>query len=353
MCGLQNHSKPDEKDMNTALEKWILGFKASKLSKPINVGFTLLLAGASTNPPRSRSSPPDPSSTPVAFDTSSGLSRPVAKTDTVVKGSKEESFYVMQMLCIAGEPVLTFYDSGSNAHLVDGVLAERAGFRVVDDSCTRIGVIGGGDIWSEYGVYSCILGPDINNQYHEVECQGLARITSAFPEFDLRPLHSKVYRALPGGWKEQLPDSIGGDRVKLLIGIRSSSLAPIQRYTLPSGLGVFQSALTNINGSSICFRGPHEVFTRGYARSGVTANHLKVYLSQVARAYIHAPYTFVSSNDVESLIHSSPAEGTQLDCLAHETTIHECFDGEVNDRSDCGGQGATALLHLSVGVTSP
>jgi hypothetical protein len=32
----------------------------------------------------------------------------------------------MQLLCIAGEPVLTFFDSGSNAHLVDGAFAERA-----------------------------------------------------------------------------------------------------------------------------------------------------------------------------------------------------------------------------------
>jgi hypothetical protein len=55
MCGLQNHTKPDETDMNEALEKWIPGFKASK---PINVGFTLLMAGASTNPPPLALKPP-------------------------------------------------------------------------------------------------------------------------------------------------------------------------------------------------------------------------------------------------------------------------------------------------------
>jgi hypothetical protein len=34
------------------------------------------------------------------------------------------------------------FDTGSNAHLVDGALAERSGFQVLDDLCTRIGVIG-------------------------------------------------------------------------------------------------------------------------------------------------------------------------------------------------------------------
>jgi hypothetical protein len=232
------------------------------------------------------------SSKAVAFDTSSGDSRPLSSTDKVVRRSKEESFYIMQQLCIAGESVLSFFDSGSNAHLVDSELAERVGFKVVDDTCTRIGVIGGGDIWTEYGVYSCILGPDANSQYHELECQGLAKVTSAFPKFDLRPLHSEVYRTAPQDWKETLPDYIGGDRVKLLIGIRSSALSPVQKFTLPSGLGVFESLLPDINGSYICFGGPHEVFTRGYARSGASANHLQVYFAQVANAYMHSPYTF-------------------------------------------------------------
>jgi hypothetical protein len=65
------------------------------------------MAGASSNPPRSRSSPPDLSSKAVAFDTASGDSRPLSSTDKVVRRSKEESFYIMQQLCIAGESVLS------------------------------------------------------------------------------------------------------------------------------------------------------------------------------------------------------------------------------------------------------
>jgi hypothetical protein len=156
-------------------------FDGSQISQPIVVGFTHLMSGGTHKPPQSRSSPPDSSPVTLAYDTRSGSSKPLSKDDTVVKKSDQESFYIMQLLHIANEPVLTFYDTGSNAHLVDGALAERARFQVLDDSCTRIGVIGGEYIWSEYGVYSCILGPDVDNRYHEVECQGLARITSSFP----------------------------------------------------------------------------------------------------------------------------------------------------------------------------
>jgi hypothetical protein len=170
MCGLQSHSKPDEKDMHKALERWIPGFKATKLSKPINVGFTLLLASAAANPPRSRSSKPAQPHSPVLYDTSTGKVKPFDKPQALIQKSSQEVFYTMQQLFIANEPVLTFFDTGSNAHIVDGAFAERVGFQVLDDSCTRIGVIGGGDIWSEYGVYSCILGPDVENCYHKLEC---------------------------------------------------------------------------------------------------------------------------------------------------------------------------------------
>jgi hypothetical protein len=187
MCGVQNHTKPDEVDIIAALEKWRPGFKGSALTQPINVGFTLLMSGGTMKPPKSRSSRPDPSPKPMAYDTATGNLKSLSKNDTVIKKSSEESFYVMQILNIANEPVLTFFDTGSNAHLVDGAFAERAGFQVLDDSCTRIGVIGGEYIWSEYGVYSCILGPDVNDRYHEVECQGLAKITSAFPNLIFAP----------------------------------------------------------------------------------------------------------------------------------------------------------------------
>ena len=102
------------------------------------------------------------------YDTRDGSTRWIQPHDKIVTPSKEQPFFVMQQLQIGGEDVLTFYDSGANVHLVEGSLAERVGFTVVDNKCVSIGVVGGGQVWSEYGQYACALGPV---QYHQIECQ--------------------------------------------------------------------------------------------------------------------------------------------------------------------------------------
>ena len=294
-CGLEDHIKPDLEDVKAALEKWIPGFQASKLTSPLTVTFATTHTAKSSKPPKSRSSPPSSSPPMLAFDTCTGEVAEITRKDNIVRQSKEDSFYVMQQLCISGETVLAFYDSGSNAHLIEGELAESAGFPVLDDRCVRIGVVGGGDIWSEYGSYSCYLGPDANRRYHEIECQGLARITSTFPEFDLTPIAKEAACVMGRGRDIQYPTFLGGERVKLLIGVKSTRLAPVLQHCLPGGLGIYQSALPDVHGSTVCYGGPHEVFTRGYAKAGMNANHLQVLFTESAISYMRAPYTFVGA----------------------------------------------------------
>ncbi len=75
----------------------------------------------------------------------------------VIKQSKEQAFYIMQTLVLGGAEVLTFYDSGSNGNLIDGALAEDLGFDVLDNRCVPVGVLGGGTVWTSYGLYSCLV----------------------------------------------------------------------------------------------------------------------------------------------------------------------------------------------------
>jgi hypothetical protein len=70
----------------------------------------------------------------------------------------------MQQLNIAGERALTFYDSGANNNLVEFELAKDA---------------------KDRGQFSAILGPDVNGDYHDLECQAVDRITGEFPVFML------------------------------------------------------------------------------------------------------------------------------------------------------------------------
>jgi hypothetical protein len=295
MCSLASHDKPSEVDIRDALEKWIPGFRASQLQGPIAVSLSTKHALAVGKPPMSRSSQPSKKDQTVAYNTRTGGMRTITQKDTVILPSKEEAFFVMQQLSIGGEDVLTFYDSGANIHLVEGELAERVGFTVLNDRCVSIGVVGGGQVWSEYGQYSCVLGPDTDRKLHLVELQGLARISAYVPEFDLTPLQSEASSTFRDGNRLWYPKSIGGDRVKLLLGIRSTSLAPKLHASLPNGLGIYISALVDIYGSNICYGGTHEIFTKGYAKAGLSASHLQVLLTQTATAYMRAPYTMVAT----------------------------------------------------------
>jgi hypothetical protein len=72
------------------------------------------------------------------------------------------------------------------------------------------------------------------------------------------------------------PPEIGGTHVRLLIGIRNTKLAPVLRLVLPSGLCLHDSKFRDVYGSTLCFGGPHGVFTEGYAS-----------------AYLRAPRTFI------------------------------------------------------------
>lgn len=298
MCGVSNHAKPSEKLIGEALEKWIPGFKVAGLSSPIVVSLSTVMAiPRNETPPKSKTSPPTHFRTPtIVYDTRDGSIRPTSQVDTIVTPSKEDSCFIMQQLRIGGEEVLTFFDSGANVNLVEGSLAERVGFTVLDDRCVSIGVAGGSRIWTEYGLYACILGPDANNTSHQIECRGLERITSYFPEFDLRPIGYEAAQTFHNGNMLLYPRAIGGDRVKLLIGIRSSSLAPRLHYSLPNGLGIYVSALVDIHGSNICYGGTHEIFTKGYAQAGMSASHIQVLFTQVAMAYMRTPYTMVPSS---------------------------------------------------------
>ncbi len=64
------------------------------------------------------------------------------------------------------------------------------------------------------------------------------------------------------------PQEIGGAPVKLLIRICRTQLAPVLKFTLPSGLCVYESKFRDVYGATLCFGGPHEVFTRGYRQAG-------------------------------------------------------------------------------------
>jgi hypothetical protein len=96
------------------------------------------------------------------YNTQTGTTRKVQSSDRIVATSDQCACYIMQHLNIAGERVLTFYDSGANNNIVEYHLARDAEFHQIGRNPVSFNVAGGGSIRSEYGQYAAILGPDVN-----------------------------------------------------------------------------------------------------------------------------------------------------------------------------------------------
>jgi hypothetical protein len=112
------------------------------------------------------------------------------------------------------------------------------------------------------------------------------QITGTFPTFRLDDVITEAKATV--GSHHVFPQEIGGAPVKLLIGIRSTQLAPVLKFTLPSGLCVYDSKFRDVYGATLCFGGPHEVFTRAYRQAGyrVTSGMLQVLFTESAAAYM-------------------------------------------------------------------
>jgi hypothetical protein len=68
------------------------------------------------------------------------------------------------------------------------------------------------------------------------------------------------------------PLTVGGDYVKLLLGIKNISLMPC----MPSGVCLFRCVFLDAYGSNITSGGPQEVLTCSYAKSCMSAAHIQV-----------------------------------------------------------------------------
>ena len=73
--------------------------------------------------------------------------------------------------------------------------------------------------------------------------------------------------------------------------------------SLPSGLCVYESKFWDVYGATLCFGGPHEVFTQSYKAAGfdVTNGMVQVLLNEIASAYQNAPRTFIDNPHAPAL----------------------------------------------------
>ena len=77
-------------------------------------------------------------------------------------------------------------------------------------------------------------------------------VTAGFGKYDLKEV-IKEYRssANPEELNDILPETVGGSRVHLLLGIKNMRIQPTLIKVLPSGVGVYLSPFKDIWGSRI------------------------------------------------------------------------------------------------------
>lgn len=306
-CMNKEHTKLSVADLVKECEKYFKGFTAEHMKNIIPSSINLVAvtskckecnhkhSDCNCNSPFSYSSPSDPDTTVPSINTASGE---VVDTDnSLIKlEPSEEAFYIMQTFDIRGQECLTFFDRGANQNLIDGDLAESANLKVLNPRSVPIGVVGGGRIWTEYGMYCLNIGPTPEGYYHEVKCQGIKKITERFPHYDLSDVNKLVRKSESYAPGTNLPKFIGGSRVKLLLGIKDVQLDPEKLFTLPCGLGIYQSQLMDKFKSRICFGGPHSLFSEVNERAGGNFNHLNVYLTEMVQSYRSSLYPRISSS---------------------------------------------------------
>ena len=301
LCGLKEHSKlgTDElikecvayvKDFNPKLMKTVIQPTANLVAvttKCKECKHKRSECNCTSHP--SYTSPVDEDADVPTINTATGDTVFVDE-ENIVHENPEESFYIMQMFDIRGQECLTFFDRGANQHLIDGDLAERTNLKVLNSRSTPIGVVGGGRIWTEYGMYCLNIGPTLDGYYHEIKCQGIKNITDEMPQYNLSVINKSVKESQMLDSDQVLPKYVGGGRVNLLLGIKDAYLDPFTMFVLPCGLGVYQSQLIDKFNSRICYGGPHSLFTEVNAKTGGNFNHINIFFTEMVNSYRNSLY---------------------------------------------------------------
>ena len=314
LCPNNGHARPTMRALEEALLTYFKAldtnlldsFKACcNLVMPANPLVSQAMGSTRSEPRRkSLSSPVDKHQPVPAFDTHDGAL--VNQPFPLTQETSQDSVYIFQDIRIGTRDTLIFYDSGATGNLVVGKVAEDLGFKVVTSENQMISSVANRTFWTEYGVYTAILG-DRQSGFYQLTFQGISEITSEFPRYDWAVVNQEVLSSGKLAPSEMLPPCIGGRPVDILIGIHSCELVPRLLFTLPSGIAVFRCPFLDQSGSSIAYGGSHKVITQVNSRfKGFKVNQLTILLSHMARIYASAPWCdleFTPPSKSKSMFH--------------------------------------------------
>ena len=193
--------------------------------------------------------------TVTTFNTQNGKQ---VNNAAVEKEKELPSALLSQWIKIGKKSYLIFFDSGASSSLISSKLAKEANIEQISGYSSNLSVVGGAEL-PTYGTYRIALGPTAKNEFFELLATSLDRVTVDLPEFSVEQIKRELFNFNPK-FKEKLPSKIGGGPVSLLVGMRDPKIQPTLLYTLPSGIGVYESQFRDQYGSNIIFAGSHPSF---------------------------------------------------------------------------------------------
>ena len=359
-CKNKKHQKPDNQVVLDALKSWIKGFKPASIQAPVQLAAHFNLIGHSSVCRSCKSktckcdritktSPVNDSLEVPAWNTESGEKVNV-KEENLITEVEEDTFYVMQLLKINDQDCLAFYDRGANQHLIEGQFAESIQAKVVCDRPSSLGIVGGGEIWTEYGRYKLELGPNQLGKYYVLTAQGISQVTGHFPKYSLSSVNKELVEC-DVIQDCKLPKYIGGQKVQLLVSLKDPDLEPVNLFQLPSGIGVYKSPFVDKFGSNICYGGPHKIFSNVNEKCKGNFNHVNIYFSQMVNQYKNSIYPSLSKalhaetgDDFEGIVHYEGKDPkyrlrTETGCSVYPTPLtssdfEELGSPELDEDSD-------------------
>ena len=86
--------------------------------------------------------------------------------------------------------------------MIDGNIALKEGLQSISSERTRLGLIAGGQVESEFETFRFNLGPGDDDKYHVITAVGMNEVTTGFHKYDLEEINREYLKYAGDGEKE-------------------------------------------------------------------------------------------------------------------------------------------------------
>ena len=197
-------------------------------------------------------------------------------------------FLLQNVLVNDNKELLMFYDSGCQGASISNRAYHLLDTETVRPGPTVIDVCSGSSITLEHGDEQFTLDLEGSKKKATLTAIRMETITSKFPVWELQEawqdLQSTYQKSNPGKTLPKVDKSVGGCEVDIMVGIRYNKYFPKLLFTLPGGLGIYESVFRSARGCQGVLGGPHHAWKHAQDQ-GLFMNP-RIYLTYECKSYL-------------------------------------------------------------------